>query len=176
MSEKIFNIGDVVWVALCGRRPFEEPCAVCFGQKRVVVILGNGDAVETPCSHCGLGYDGPRGFVTEYRIEPAAEQRTITGREIREGKTTEVNYHSAGGYIHYSDRVFLTEAEALAESVKLCEKEINDRETRSAYIKGDKIKSFAWNVGYHLREAKKLREKIDYHERMAVACKLKVKP
>ena len=73
-------------------------------------------------------------------------------------------------------RVFLTEAEALAESVKLCEKEINDRATRAAHIKGDKIKSFAWNVGYHLCEAKKLREKIAYHERMAVACKLRAKP
>jgi hypothetical protein len=142
----------------------------------VVVILGNGDDVETPCSNCGHGFDGPRGFVIEYQITPAASAQVVTGRDIREGDTTEVTYHAAGGYVYDQTRVFETETEAMAKSVKVCEKEIQDRATRSEYIKWDKVKSFAWNVGYHLREAKKLREKIDYHERMATACKAKAKP
>lgn len=172
---RIFNIGDMVWIARHGMTEFHDPCQVCFGKLSVIVILGNEDQVVVPCSYCGLGFDGPRGWTTECRIEPATEQVTITGREIREGERDEVNYYGPRGSVYGQDIVFETEAEALAESVKLCEKEIKDRETRTAYIKGDKIKSFAWNAGYHLREAKRLREQIAYHERMAVLCKEKAK-
>lgn len=172
---RIFNIGDVVWIAHYGMQEFHDPCSVCFGKLSVMVILGNGDLVETPCSYCGLGYDAPRGWTTEYRIEPSAEQVTITGREIREGAFTEVMYHGSGGYVYREDVVFKTEDEALVKSEELCAKEIKDRETRTEYIKKDKIKSFAWNAGYHLREAKRLKEQIAYHERMAVLCKEKEK-
>ena len=170
-NRKLFNIGDVVWFARTGQRPIQEPCPVCFGNKTVVVILGNGEEVIMPCSHCGLGFKPPSGVVTRYRIEPAAERVTITGREIREGEKTEISYHGCGGRFYYSNTIFETEAEALTESARLCAEEIEAQETRSAYIKKDKIKSFAWNAGYHLGEAQRLREQIAYHERMAVICK-----
>jgi hypothetical protein len=178
MSEptRIFNIGETVWIARYGMQEFHDPCLVCFGKLSVTVILGNSESVETPCSYCGLGHDGPRGWTTEYRIEPAVEKVTITGREIREGESTEIIYYGPGGHCYQQAVTFETEAEALAESVKLCEKETNSRETRAAWIKKDKVKSFAWNTGYHLREAKRLREQITYHERMAVLCKAKEKP
>jgi len=170
-NKKLFNIGDVVWYARTGFRPIEEPCPVCFGKKSVVVLLGNGDAVETPCSYCGLGIDPPTGTITTHRIAPGAELVTITGREIREGETTEITYHGHGGHFYYSNTIFETEAKALAVSKELCEKELSEKETRADYIKKDKIKSFAWNAGYHLRAAKKLRDDIAYHERMAAICK-----
>lgn len=171
---KLFNIGDVVWLAQKGLREIEEPCPVCFGNKSVVVILGNGDEVTVPCSYCGLGFEEPRGVVTTYRIKPGAERVTITGRDIREGEKTEVSYHGAGRCF-YANAIFETEAEALAVSKDLCEEELHDRETRAEWVKADKIKSFAWNAGYHMREAKRLRDKIGYHERMAVLCKARAK-
>jgi len=171
---KIFNVGEKVWIASHGRQEFHDPCPVCFGKLFVTVILGNGELVETPCSYCGLGFDGPRGWTTEYRIEASARQITITGREIREDEVTEVTYYGPGGYCYSKNIVFETEAEALAESNRLCEKETREHMTRSAWIKKDKIKSFAWNAGYHLREAKSIREQIAYHERMAILCKERI--
>ena len=171
----MFNIGDVAWYARTGVSPIEEPCPVCYGKRAVVVILGNGDEVTVPCSFCGPGIEPPSGITKTYRIAPAAVRVTITGREIRDGETTEITYHGPGGSFYYSNTLFATEAEALVASKELCEKEIHVRETRSAYIKGDKVKSFAWNVGYHLRAARDMREKIAYHERMAVVCKSRSK-
>jgi len=173
---KVFNIGDVVWIARHGRQERHDPCPVCFGKLVVTVILGNGDEVDTPCSYCGAGFDGPRGWVTEYRIEPATATTVIMGRESREqqGHAPEITYHGLGCYCYSQAIVFATEGEALAESVKLCEKEIKEQEERACFIKKNKIKSFAWNVGYHLREAKRLRDQIGYHERMAVLCKAKI--
>jgi len=176
MNKKIFNIGDIVWFARTGLQPIQEPCPVCFGNKIVVIILGNGDEVTIPCSYCAPGMEPPLGVVIRYHMEPATERVTITGREIREGEKIEVTYYGPGCRVYRSNTVFETEVEALAESAKLCAEEIKDRETRSEYIKKDKIKSFAWNAGYHLTEARRLRESIAYHERMAVICKAKAKP
>jgi hypothetical protein len=175
MDEKLFNIGDVAWFARTGFQEIQEPCQVCFGNKSVTVILGNGDEVIVPCSCCASGYNAPSGLVTHYRIQPAAMAVTITGREIREGEKTEVTYHGSGGHFYYSHTLFESFAEALAASKELCEKELHDRENRAEWIKKDTTKSFAWNAGYHLREAQRLREQIAYHERMAVVCKSRTK-
>lgn len=172
---RVFNIGETAWFAQTGLRKIEEPCPVCYGKRAVVVILGNGDEVSVPCSYCGLGIDPPSGVTSVYRIEPGAERVTITGREIREGDKTEVTYHGIGGRYFYSHTLFETEADALAASTELCAKELLDRETRAAWVKKDKIKSFAWNAGYHLREAGTLRARIAYHERMAIVCKSRAK-
>jgi hypothetical protein len=171
----MFNVGDHVWTAITGLRPIEEPCPVCFGKKSVTVILGNEDEVVVPCSFCGHGYEPPSGVVSEYRIEPGTDFHIITGRDIHEGETTKITYCLDGGYREEQDNIFSTKEEALAASAKMCENEKTERETKSCYLKKDATKSFAWNAGYHLREAKRLREQIAYHERMAVLCKAKDK-
>lgn len=173
--DKLFNLGETAWFARTGFQEIQEPCPICFGNKSVVVVLGNGDEVSVPCSYCGVAYMSPTGTIAAYRGEPAAERVTIAGREIREGEKTEVTYNGYGGRFYYSYQLFETEAAALAASKELCEKELKDRETRAEWIKKDKIKSFAWNAGYHLRAAKKLRSDIEYHERMAVVCKSRSK-
>jgi len=175
MNEKLFNIGDTAWYARTGFQDIQATCPVCFGNKSVTVILGNGDEVIVPCSYCALGYDAPSGIVKCYRIQPAATPVTITGREIREGEKTEVTYYGPGAHFYRSHTLFESFAEALAASKELCEKELHDRETCAEWIKKDKTKSFAWNAGYHLTEARRLREQIDYHERMALVCKSRTK-
>lgn len=174
-NERVFNVGEAVWFAQTGFQPIEEPCPVCFGHKAVVVVLGNGDEISLSCSYCGVAFMRPTGTTTTYRIAPGAKRVTITGREIREGEKTEITYHGHGGRYYYSHTLFETEAEALAASKELCEKELEDRETRAEWVKKDKIKSFAWNAGYHLRAAHKLRNDIAYHERMASVCKARAK-
>jgi lipoate synthase len=172
-----FNIGDRVWIPRYRQVYTEVQCPVCFGKKLVTVILGNGDEVILPCSNCehGIGTD-PSGTVMEYIVEQRAEPVTITGKEVHEDSDgKKVIYHSSGGYIYYSDKIFETQEEALAESVRLGEADKKDHEEKAEHIKKDKLKSFAWNAGYHLREAKKNRKDAEYHEHMAVLCKARSK-
>lgn len=168
---RIFNIGDQVWIARVGLRAFFDPCTVCYGNLSVVVILGNGEHVSVPCSYCGPSIEPPSGTETNHRIEPGVESIVVAGRNISEGTETTVIYLDATGRSYRPEVVFETEEEALAESKKLCEQELEERQTRAVYIKKNQLKSFAWNAGYHRREAKRLRENISYHERMAQACK-----
>jgi len=171
----MFNIGDSVWVARFAMIPRPVECPVCFGNKQVFVILGNGDEVTTPCSNCGLGYEGPRGFVEEYSKEAEAECVVITGRDIQEDGGKAVVRYRAGNYSYDDNRVFSTREEAMQCAEGLAAAEKQERETRAEYIKGKNLKSFAWNVGYHLRAVKKAREEIAYHERMAVLCKARAR-
>lgn len=167
----MFNIGDVVWAAYFSMQPQQIECPVCFGKRQVVVILGNGDEVITPCSNCGLGYEGPRGFVEEYAQEAGAGCVIITGRTVQEGGGETRVIYKAGDYSYGADRLFSTCEEAMRSAEGMASEHKKEHETRAEYIKGNKIKSFSWNVGYHLREAKKLKEQIAYHERMAILCK-----
>jgi hypothetical protein len=172
----MFNVGDVVWVARYGMHEKWITCPICFGKKRVTLILGNEDHVSLPCSYCAPGYEPPQGMVKEYSTEKQVGATVITGRDIRENNgTAEVSYHTHEGYCHGPDIVFATEAEAVVKADALCAEETRRRETLAVYLKEKEQKSFSWNAGYHLRTAKKMRADILYHERMAVLCKQRSK-
>jgi len=63
---RIYNVGDKVWHAAFKSIQVEKPCIVCYGEKQVTVILGNGDRVVTPCDYCGKGFDGATGVMRVY--------------------------------------------------------------------------------------------------------------
>jgi len=172
----MFNIGDAVWVARYGLLKKEITCPVCFGKKKATLILGDGNQVELPCTYCTLGYEPPRGFVEEYVTEKRVGVEVIAGREIVEGnEPIRVRYTTHGGYSHDPDVVFATKEEADAKADALCAEETERREKLAIYLKEKASKSFSWNAGYHLREVKQHREKIAYHERMAVLCKARAR-
>ena len=170
-----YKIGDTVYVANCGHRQIDIPCPVCFGKIRVTLILGNGESVSLPCDYCGKGFDGPRGYVSEYDYVAEAAARTITAANITLTDTGEkVEYRSGSSFSYYTlkeEDCYSTFEEASATAVAVKEKMIEEQNTRAEYIKEDIKKSFSWNAGYHLREAKRNRREIEYHERMAVICK-----
>jgi hypothetical protein len=169
---KDYKVGDSVWIPRYGREQKTITCPICFGKKEVTLILGNGEYVVLPCSYCAQGYEPPGGTVAEYILEPRAELVVITGKETKEGRDgVTVEYKSTGGYIHAEDRVFGTEAEAMAVAREMASEDQKQQDERTEYIKADKRKSFAWNAGYHLREAKRDRESAEYHEKMARVCK-----
>jgi hypothetical protein len=172
-----FAVGDVAYVARYHRTTeVTVPCPVCFGTKQVTLRLGNGDEVQLRCDYCRKGYDDPRGFVHEYQAVCKAERvviEQVTTTETQFGQEREYRFNDR--YIGDDGLLFATEAEALKRAEELRESDRIAYETRAEYIKKDTNKSYAWNAGYHMREAKKNRKQADYHERMAVICKAHVK-
>ena len=165
----MFDVGDIVWVPDCGNERVPIPCPVCFGKKEVTLILGDESMVVLPCEGCGNGFEGPRGFVMEYRPNVGASQRII--KEVRVKNTAsgqEIEYLSNEGWILRPESTFSTKEEAEKNSV--AKKEILEKE-ESLRVKHKDSKSYSWNALYHMRQVKDAQQKIDYHSKMARICK-----
>jgi len=132
--------------------------------------LGNGDQVVLPCDYCGKGFDEPRGQIEDWELVAGAKRGVITrvhSESTMQGESVE----------YYIDNRCFREAEmcdteeaAAEQAVVIAERE-NDREmTQADRLKANKLKSFAWNAGYHLREAKKHRKDAEYHDKKAIVC------
>jgi len=179
---KIYKVGDVVWYAEIGMQEVQEICPICFRNKEVKLELGNGDIVIVPCNYCAHSYEPPTGYIKDYKFVSKPKSVIITGVTIsttgpNSETDSEIEYHYAGGYTvnHNENMLFDTREETAVRCEELAIQRQKEIESRADYIKEDKKKSFSWNAGYHLREAKKLRDKILYHKKMAVLCKNRVK-
>ncbi len=172
---KTYNIGDTVFVARYENRLERILCPVCFGKREVVLILGNEDQVTLPCEYCKIGFDPARGYVMEYVFLPKVDEERIIGREIHDSLDGQKVEYYAGNRILYPENMFDSPEEALIRAKEL-EKEAEEQEQiRLTHIKKNKKTSFAWNAGYHIREAAKNRKSAEYHECMAILCKAKAK-
>ena len=169
-------IGDRLWIPRTGNTQTQKPCPVCFGKLAVTIILGDDSRIGTMCDYCGKGFDGPTGVESVYERLPGAELfvvaeiRTVT---TEDGESSE--YTTANCRLARDGNLYATEQEAIEASKDLQKEQIEYDEKRAEIIKGNVHKSFSWNVGYHRREAKRLREKIEYHERKAFLCEERVK-
>jgi len=169
-----FGLGDTVWIAECGNQQVEKVCPVCFGTLRVTLRLGNGDELELPCDYCGMGYDGPQGHVLEYEWTEGARQATITRvRENHDTRGIERELYASSWEV--TDRAFATEKEALAKSAELKAQNEERQRTCAEHIKKSVNKSFSWNAGYHIREAKRCRREAAQHDERAKLCKARAK-
>ena len=157
------------------KRRVLEVCDICFGKKKVVVILGNDDQVTIDCSACELGFDAPLGRTRDHKWISGAEKKLITEVETRQDISGEkVEYRSDGWCLKPED-VFNTKEEAEARAEIICKDYQYEQDTKAIYLKKDKTKNYAWNAGYHLRNAKKLRQQAEDHDRKAILCKGKIK-
>ncbi len=170
-----FNVGDRVWVARCGMRDVTKPCPICFGNRQVVLILGNDDRVTLPCDYCRKGFDDPRGHVVEHAYVAEAVPYTITSVRIEQTEAGEKRTYFSSPYVLYEEDTFATEAEAVARCEAHVAKRQNEQETKVEYLKAQVKKCFAWNAGYHLRQARKDRASAERHERQAALCKARVR-
>ncbi len=76
----------------------------------------------------------------------------------------------------YDDKdVYATKEEAQIVANEKKAQRDKDQITRTESIKKDVQKSFSWNAHYHMRHAKKDRESAEYHDKMAVICKARIK-
>ena len=178
MSEKLpskYQVGETVWHARCDWRPVDKTCPICYGNREVKLILGNGDETILPCNMCAPGFRDPSGVVSEYEHVVAPEVVVITGIEIEcNGGKIKARYRN-GCYGFDEDSLYHTKEAATKRGLELKAELDEAQRTKAEYLKKDKAKSFSWNAGYHLREARRMRKSIEYHERMAVLCKARAK-
>ena len=171
----MYNVGANVWWAKCGNRDVKKPCPVCFGKKQVTLILRNDDTVILPCNYCMRGYEGPFGYIEESEFFAEPEYVLITGVEIEKTFDGDKIKYRYGSYILYENRVFDNKEDALicCDGIK---KQLEiDQQKRADHIKTNKNKSYSWNAGYHLKEAKRYEKKAKYHRDMAKICKGKAR-
>ena len=175
MNKPEIKIGDTIWTASYGNERVQVPCPTCYGKKEVVVILGNGDHVAISCDYCSQGYEPPRGYVHEYVEKGSVSIHVVT--EIRSyiTATGESLEYRAGDRMVDGDKAYRTEDEAQAMAAELAAKHKHKEETRAEYLKKNPRRSYAFNAGYHLREAKDHRKKAEYHDWKAKLCKAKAK-
>jgi hypothetical protein len=172
MDEK--EIGDTIWIATIETQCVQTVCPVCFGKLKVTLILGDGTTVSLPCGYCAKWFGSPTGITTVY--EYVCKPKPFIIAEVNVSVTATgrtVCYKDWQGY--EPDLYFETEAEALSAS--LSRKATYDEEqiTRVENIKKNQVKSYSWNAGYHMREAKRAKERLERHEKLAVVCKERAK-
>ena len=69
-----YGIGDEVYfVTSSCLHGVLVPCTLCFGKRKVTVILGNDERVESECGYCSHGIDPPSGLSKTW--EPKASVR-----------------------------------------------------------------------------------------------------
>jgi hypothetical protein len=169
---KEYKVGDKVWYATFDQREERVPCPVCYGNKKVVVVLGNGEEVQVDCRYCEVGFEGSKGWVKEYTKLPRAEYRMIDKITIEEDMGTRQFEFQSDRYLLKPDQMFETEEEALKYAEVMAEKE-NQAKVDKPKFKDEK--TYAWNAGYHMKAAKRNREEAEYHENKAKICKSKAK-
>ena len=166
-----YKVGDVLYHAKCRWEPVQKQCPVCCGKKEVILILGNDDQVILPCENCAKGWDGPRGYVSEYEYVVDPETVVITTVEITVTENAEKAEYRSGHFCFKEDMLFTYCEEAIEVGKRMKHELEIEQETRAECIKKDKNKSYAWNAGYHMREVKHHKERMAYHEKMARICK-----
>lgn len=172
---RIYNVGDRVWYAHYDMVQVKKTCLVCFGEKTVTLVLGNGDSVVLPCDYCGKGFDDPRGYTVEYEYVAKAEHSIITKVQSETDTTGEERrYYFGGRYADIRD-LFDTEKEALARCAEKIKQHELEETTTAHGLKNNHLKSYAWNAGYHLQSARRHRKDAEYHEQKAVLCKDRVR-
>ena len=169
---KEYKVGDKVWYATFDQREERVPCPVCYGNKKVVVVLGNGEEVQVDCRYCEVGFEGSKGWVKEYTKLPRAEYRMIHKITIEEDMGKRVFEFQSDHYLLKPDQMFETEEEAMEYAVVMAEKE-NRASVNKPKYKDEK--TYAWNAGYHMKQAERNRKEAVYHEEKAKICKSKAK-
>jgi hypothetical protein len=167
-----YQRGDTPFHASYEQRQITRPCPICFGQKTVRVILGDETIVQTPCDFCGIGFEGSRGYVTDYERTPRVERVTITSVSIVDGEKREVRYSSDHRCLSPED-LFDEEAPALARAEELRIEADEAEAKRSDYGKKSSRQKLSYSIGYHMQEARRDRKSAEYHEGRVVVLKAK---
>lgn len=167
-----FNVGDTVWFAKCRTESVSVECPVCFGARKVTLILGDGTHVELPCGYCGHGCDPPSGVVQETKYITDPEYKIIESVRVEQTDQGEsVRYVFWNGWSGDQDTVFATKEEAQVACDAQAARNEGDWRARQEAIRADQNKTYAWNAGYHMREAKECERKLEYHRNAAKVCK-----
>jgi hypothetical protein len=171
---KRFKVGDNVWVATLEKRERWVTCPVCAGNRTVTVILGSGEHVQQRCDYCGAGYTYPLGEVREDVVgEPFAKLVTIARVSAEDdGSGEKVRYTTDQSFVYDHGDVFADDEAALARASEMAA-EVAERRARVEQPQKDgslRLRTYAWSIGYHRREAKDLRRRAAQHAALGGIC------
>jgi hypothetical protein len=155
-----FRIGDIYWLPVGEPQQVQVACPVCAGQRTVMVILGSGERVVVDCDACGHGYDGPRGTIHEWTVNPTVRRFVIAAvTSLYDGRWRVRSQD--GAEADFTD-LFATDAEALAEARRQAIKHEDERMMgHSRMRKG--VKKHTWAIRYHREQIKDAERQLAYH-------------
>jgi hypothetical protein len=172
---KRYNVGDEVWLAEYDLESVKKTCPICFGQKQVILILGNDDKVILPCDYCGKGFNEPTGVITEYEYVAKATLIVITKIQSETNELGEQRKYYFNAHYAAIEDLFNSKEAALARCAEKIKRQELEDTTKAYRIKANHLKSYSWNAGYHLREALHHEKQAGYHKQKAALCKERAK-
>jgi len=159
--ETPFEIGHTYFLPHHNPTQVSVPCPVCYGNKKVIVILGNGEHVYVECEGCGIGFEGPRGYVMEYRYDPFVSEFTV--KEIHSMYSGEWTLKSTTGQTANWTQLYTDYNAAMAEAEKTM-KECIDRNMRDSIGRTKhQREQKCWTIAYHEKCIKDWEKKIEWH-------------
>lgn len=160
MDKPRFNLGDTVfYVEANSHSGFYRPCEMCFGKKKVTIIIGNGEQIDSECGFCKRGVDPPSGQCHDWDARSEICEGTITGIELEYSTPTyRVHGRSLRNYALFSSR---EEAEPLMQA-RLKEVQEQRRDWfKSSFVNAKS--SQIWSTGYHRNQIKSHERNIEWH-------------
>lgn len=154
-----FVIGQTYWLPVVNPQPVRVPCPVCYGQKAVMVILGNGEHVTVACEGCNV--QGPEGTIQEYSYEPGTKPFTVTGVESMHGGNWSVK-SAEGDTANWNDLRDTHEA-AMEASAQFMASLIEDNRRRATALNDSALKRTTWLVRYHEKCIWELEQRLSWH-------------
>lgn len=166
-----FQIGQQVWLATWESTTNHITCPDCGGTGRIRVLHHDDTMMSIECAACSRGYEPPKGYIEVYDRHARAELVTITGVEIRSGKT---EWRSARSSMMDEADLFETEEAALARAAEKAAKA--DQEERDKIASKEKpTRTWSWNAHYHRKEIKRAQQQIEHHTKKLAVANLKTK-
>ena len=151
------KIGDKIWYSSCKRENKQVPCEVCFGNKYVTVIKGNGDKVTVDCRGCETGYLGSVGYQKIVVLKSNVKLATINRIEVTNNG---IEYYTDFGC--GKDRCFENKEDAIAKAKEIARNHYAD-DIERIKRKEKPNKDWTWHVYYHQRSMKAAEKEYEYH-------------
>jgi ribosomal protein S27E len=164
-----FKIGQTYWLPRHNAERVTIPCPACKGTKVITITYGD-EQVSVDCEACGLGFEGPKGTVTEYEFTPAAEEFTVARPVGLYGDRWSVK--ATDGRTADFEILCETEAAALAMSAAKCAEQ-HELNMQSRLHSRSRAKHASWTVRYHRKCIADLEQQIAWHTARINAGKVK---
>lgn len=170
------RVNDKIWLSKIGQREVWVDCPVCYGKKKVTLILGNDEQAVLDCGYCERGWESPSGKEMIYKFVAEPEEITISGvsSNEREGKR-EVSYYYNGNYHVGPEKLFNTKEEAEVECQKAIKEHHEEQLRQLGHKNVSSRRKFGWNAGYYIRKLNDLKKEMARYEEKIQIIRVKKK-
>jgi hypothetical protein len=164
-----YEIGQKLWLASWDSSEDWITCPDCGGTGRLRVTFHDETTVSIECAGCASGYNPPTGYVRVYNRHAKALPVTITGVEVRDGKT---EWRTDSHYCPDECDLYDNENDCLAGAL-LKAKKADQEEREKIGAKEKPTRTWSWNATYHRKQIKEAQRNLEYHTKKLAAANLK---